>query len=360
MTRCPVERVDGGYELRGHSVVRQVALDDVTYSSAVSRFLQVPNGMDGEEHDRFRALTDRYLTDERVRELEPRFTEIAAGVVSEAIDRGGTADAVGLGAQFAVRASSAWLGWPGNLEAELLDWVRANWEATRSGEFSRTAAVAAWYNSIISGLIRTRRAQPHDDVTAELMNDDFLGRALTHEEITSILRNWTGGDLGSMALSIGVILAYLADHPDLQEHLRSGEVSVRQWHLILDEILRLDDPFVANRRVAMKDVQLAGEHIREGERLFLNWTAANQDPEVFSEFDPEGNAEHNLVYGVGRHVCPGRELATEQLRIFTEVVLGRTSQLAPGAQERTRSAPPAGGYTEVPIRLLPLAELNGR
>ncbi len=144
MPGCPmnVKRLDGAWMLTGHQVVREVALDDETYSSATSRFLQVPNGMDGEEHDRFRALTDRYLTHERVRDLEPLFTEIAAHVVSDAIDRGGAADAVGLGAQFAVRASSAWLGWPEAIEAELLDWVRANWEATRSGLFSRTAAVA--------------------------------------------------------------------------------------------------------------------------------------------------------------------------------------------------------------------------
>src|SRR5699024_7534567 len=223
MSGCPIEKVGDAWMLRGHQVVREAALDDVTFSSKVSRFLQVPNGMDGEEHDRFRALTDRYLTDERVHALEPVFTEIAEHVVSDAIDRGGIADAVGLGAQFAVRASSAWLGWPASIEAELLDWVRANWEATRSGQFARTAAVAAWYNSIISALIATRKKTPTDDVTSELMRDEFLGRSLTEEEITSILRNWTGGDLGSMALCVGVVLAYLADEPELQELLRSGE-----------------------------------------------------------------------------------------------------------------------------------------
>src|SRR5699024_10137962 len=222
--------------------------------------------------------------------LEPMFTQVAEQVVAGAIDRGGAADAVGLGAQFAVRASSGWLGWPESLEAELLDWVRANWEATRSGEFARTAAVAAWYNAIIAALLNTRRNTPTDDVTSELMNDAFLGRALTEEEITSILRNWTGGDLGSMALCVGVVLAYLADHPDLQHQLRSQEVTTARWHRVIDEILRLDDPFVANRRVATRDVMLDGEQISAGERLHLNWTAANLDPAVFDRFAPEAHA----------------------------------------------------------------------
>ncbi len=353
MSGCPVsiEKIKGAWMLRGHDLVREAALDDVTYSSQVSRFLQIPNGMDGEEHDAFRALTDRYLTHERVHALEPMFTQVAEQVVAGAIDRGGVADAVGLGAQFAVRASSAWLGWPASLEAELLDWVRANWEATRSGQFARTAAVAAWYNSIIAALLTTRRNAPTDDVTSELMNDTFLGRSLTEEEITSILRNWTGGDLGSMALCVGVVLAYLADHPDLQHQLRSPEVTTARWHRVIDEILRLDDPFVANRRVATREVKLGGEQILAGERLHLNWTAANLDPAVFDGFDPDGHAEDNLVYGIGRHVCPGRELATVQLRIFTQAVLARTTVIAPDEHPRTRSLPPAGGYLEVPIRL---------
>lgn len=353
MSTCPVEKVNGTWVVRGHAEARSVALNDVTYSSAVSRFLQVPNGMDGEEHDRFRALTDRYLTREKVDALTPMFEHIAEQVVADAIDRLGEADAVGLGAQFAVRASSVWLGWPRAIEAELLDWVRANWEATRSGEFSRTAAVAAWYNSIITALIATRRKDATDDVTTELMHDDFLGRSLTTEEITSILRNWTGGDLGSMALCIGVVLAYLADHSDLQQYLRATEVPPSDWHLLIDEILRLDDPFVANRRRATTDVHLAGEHIAAGDRLILNWTAANQDRGVFTEFDPVANAENNLVYGIGRHVCPGRYLATEQLRIFTEAILQRTTSIEPGEHPRTRSLPPAGGYIEVPLQLTP-------
>lgn len=350
---CPhaIQRTSDGVMVRSHALVRQVALDDETYSSRASRFLQVPNGMDGHEHNQYRALTDRYLTPERVNDLIPTFAHIAERVVADAIDRGGITEAVGLGAQFSVRSSCAWLGWPQNLEAELIDWVRANWEASASQQFSRTAAVAAWYNAIIQSLIKTRETEPADDVTSELMNDEFLGRPLSQEEITSILRNWTGGDLGSMALCIGVVLAYLADEEELQHMLRHGEVSTSEWHAVLDEILRIDDPFIANRRVATTDTVLGGTPVKAGERLLLNWTSANQDESVFKEFDPLRNAEHNLVYGIGRHVCPGRLLATEQLRIFTQAILNRTLSITPAAIPRERSLPPAGGFIRVPLIL---------
>ena len=38
------------------------------------------------------------------------------------------------------------------------------------------------------------------------------------EEIVSILRNWTAGDLGSIATSIGVIVHFLATHPEEYIH----------------------------------------------------------------------------------------------------------------------------------------------
>ena len=44
----PVVRNDRGeWVLLRHDLVRRAALDDISFSSAVSRFLQVPNGLDG-------------------------------------------------------------------------------------------------------------------------------------------------------------------------------------------------------------------------------------------------------------------------------------------------------------------------
>src|SRR5699024_12688464 len=52
----------GQWVLLHHKDVYQVALDDTRFSSAVSRFLQIPNGLDGKEHDAYRQLIDQYLT----------------------------------------------------------------------------------------------------------------------------------------------------------------------------------------------------------------------------------------------------------------------------------------------------------
>src|SRR5699024_10252591 len=181
-----------------------------------------------------------------------------------------------------------------------------------------------------------------------------LGRELTDAEITSILRNWTGGDLGSMALCTGVLLTYLADHRDLQLRVRSG-VSDTELDAIIDEVLRIDSPFTANRRITTQHTVIGGRPIGPGERVFLNWTAANRDPDAFGdpdEFDPDGNAAHNLVYGIGRHVCPGRELATMELRALLRAVLAVAEAILPDtARTRLAGRPPVGGYETAPLLL---------
>lgn len=354
---CPVAHDDRGvWTLFAHADVLTAARDDVTYSNAVSRHLQVPNGLDGAEHTAMRALIDRYFTPERIDALGPVMATVAADVVGE-VRVPGTVDAVQLGALFAVRAQSAWLGWPRELEGELLTWVAENRAATRSGDRERTARVAARFDAIIRSLTTQRRdagAAAPDDVTTELVRDQVHGRPLTDEEIVSVLRNWTGGDLGSMALCAGVVLTYLADHPALQERLRSG-VSDREWDAVLDEILRIDDPFVSNRRVTTAPVVVGGTTIPAGATVVLNWTAANRDDQVFGDpdaFGPREHAEANLVWGAGRHVCPGRPLATLELRAFVRALLAATRTVEPDPERRReREEAPAGGYAVAPIAL---------
>ena len=351
---CPVTRDDNGaYILSSHRDVTGAALDHRAFSNAVSRFLQVPNGLDGPRHSLARAVVDKYFAPDRMAAVTPDLERVAAQTLAE-LDLPGPIDAVEVGSRYAVRAQSVWLGWPADLEDGLLQWMADNHAASRSGERVRTAEVAQRFDQIIRSLIAARRGATGEpaDITAELMADRTAGRPLTDEEIVSILRNWTGGDLGSMALCAGVVLVYLADHPEIQDRLRAG-VSDREFDAIVDEILRIDDPFTANRRITTEDVTVSGCPIPAGERVYLNWTAANRDPEIFGDpdrFDPERNAPYNLVWGIGKHVCPGRPLALLELRVFLRAALAASSSIEPDPDRiRERELPPVGGYAVSPV-----------
>ena len=351
---APDER--GQWVICRHADVVRVATTPEDFSSAVSRFLQVPNGLDGSTHAHARALLDPFFAPARMSVLEPVLRQIAQELIA-ALPRATEFDAVAdLGARYAVRAQSVWLGWPADLEQDLLAWMDDNHAASRSGELEATTAVAERFDAIIRSVVAPRRAagaSAPDDVTTELVRlRDADGAPLPDDVLVSILRNWTGGDLGSLALCAGVLAYWLASHPELQDDLRGA--GDRDLVAAIDEILRIDDPFVSNRRVATGEVHLRSATVAPGDRVVLNWTAANRDPEVFGDpdaFDPHGHAAANLVYGIGPHVCPGRPLATVELKVLVRALLDAGQlRLAPDRLPE-REQPPVGGFASVPVVL---------
>lgn len=343
---------DGGeVVVAGHDLAREVAEDPQRYSSAVSRFMQLPNGLDGEEHAKVRAMIERYLDAPAVEHLEPTFRELAREIVRDAAAQD-SVDAVGdIGAQYAVRAMTAWLGWPESVDDELVAWVADNNAATRSGELERTAAVAERFDDIIRSVVEPLRENPDDSVTSRLVQDESLGRPLEFEEVVSVLRNWTAGDLSSMAYCIGVIVDALIERPELKDRLAQG-VSRAEFTAIVDDILRADSPFVSNRRVTTCPVSLDGVELPEGQKVRIHWTAANRDPETFPDvdgFDPDANAKDNLVWGAGPHACPGKELSVIELQAFTEELCAAADLSRAGDGER--EVHPVGGWASLPVRL---------
>ncbi|WP_203231375.1 cytochrome P450 [Nocardioides caldifontis] len=180
---------------------------------------------------------------------------------------------------------------------------------------------------------------------------------MSDEDVVSILRNWTAGDLGSLAASLGVLVHRLATHPDRQEVTRA-QVARGEHDAVeaaIEEVLRIDDPFVANRRRTTREVEVGGRTIPAGDRVLLSWTSANRDPLVFGdpdEFRPEENAEQSLVFGAGPHVCPGRALTLMELRVAVSALLSRTDQLLPTDEPPVRERPPASGWARAPVVLV--------
>ena len=339
--------------VRDHAEVVRIATDPERFSSTVSRFLQIPNGLDGPEHRRFRVLVERYFTAEALAQFAPACRRVARDLV-DALPQDRVIDAVrDIGAPYAVRAQSAWLGWPPELERKLLDWLDDKLAAVRSGDAARNAEVAERFDALTIGLLEARRASDGSrDLTDRLAHDTSAGRPLRDDEIVAILRNWTGGDLATIALCVGVILHTAATRKPVDRRMRE-ETSDAALDACLEEILRLDDPFTSSRRVATCRTHAAGMPVEKGQFIALDWAAANRDTRVFApvgEFAPERNAAANLVYGIGPHVCPGRPLARLELRELVRALQAAFAAMVP-AGAPLRETPPLGGFRTVPIRL---------
>jgi len=126
--------------------------------------------------------------------------------------------------------------------------------------------------------------------------------------------------------------------------------------LAIDEMLRIDDPFLVIRRVTTIETQVGGFALERGTRVYLNWTSANRDEAVFGDaeaYRPRENAPRNLVYGTGIHVCPGRRLATLELVVAVQTLLSETTRIELAADAvPVRETYPLGGWRRLPVRLL--------
>lgn len=343
-----------GWMVLGHHEARTVLEQHDTFSNRVSRNLSVPNGMDPPEHSRYRPLVDRFFDSASMAAFRPRCEELVTELI-DSLPRGTDIDAVTvLGEELALWIQVAFVGWPPHLTGYLRQWVRSNREATRSGDRGATERVAEEFAVQVQEILDQRLglgADAPNDATTALLRSRVDGRPLEAEEITSILRNWTMGEVGTITAAVGVIVHHLAAHRDVQDRLRARPEEVSA---AVDEMLRIDGPLMANRRVATREVELGGKRFEEGDPVTIMWPSVNRDEEVFGDpdrFAPEENSPDNLLYGAGIHVCPGAPLARMQLTILTTRLLAATSGIEASPETPERATFPEGGYAALWVRL---------
>lgn len=360
--RCPVAYSDYlRWSLLRHEDVLRVVLDAEGFGNAASAHISIPNGMDPPEHTPWRALIEPYFAPQRLAAFEPAARGVARELV-QALPGGDLEFMHGFAHECAVRLLCAFMDWPDALREPLRQWTRRNQQATLAGDREAMAAVAFEFDGQIRARLDACRAEPgRDDVTSRLLRETIEGRPLRDEEIVSILRNWTVGELATLSASIGILAWYLATHRALQQDLRARGDLLRP---AIDEILRIHPPLLANRRVARHTARIGERTVAAGERITLMWASANRDEAVFGDPDAfrlDRDPALNLLYGAGLHVCPGAELSRLQLGIVLQELLAATSLLAPvPGQAPVPAHYPASGFSVLPLRLWRPAAQPGR
>lgn len=339
-----------------HADVLSILEDHDTFSSKVSKHVSVPNGMDPPEHTIYRALIEPYFNEQRMAEFESPCRDIAVNLVKHAPKNTDFDFIEHFARIYAVQVQCAFLGWPESLQQPLTQWVRKNHQATLAQDRPAMAEIALEFDGFIRNLLNSRRAawdKAPDDLTSALMRETVHGEVLPDDVIVSILRNWTVGELGTIAACVGILVKYLAEHEELQAQLRAKPARLAA---AIDEILRIHPPLISNRRITTKEVTIGGQTLEAGDRLTLLWASANRDEAVFGdpdEFSPERNAEYNLLYGAGIHVCPGAPLARLVLNIVMETLLTHTQNfLLNPNQQPVHAKYPAGGFDSLELRLV--------
>jgi cytochrome P450 len=353
--RCPVAYSDFlKWSLFRHRDVVDVLADPETYSS-YSKHRAIPSGIDPPEHALYCRVLEPYFQPEQMRALETECRNIAVDLLGTLLAYETDIDYIpGFAQLFPYRTLGAFLGWSSKTWGQLPAWTHGNQEVAFSQNKEAGAALAHEFTGYVMDALRVRREAEYEmsnDIITDLMRTSVQGATLSDDDVVSILRNWTAGH-GTVAASLGILVYYLAGHPDMQQQLRNQPALLPA---AIDEILRADGPLVANRRSTTRDIEIEGRKIAADEKLSVNWIAANRDGRTFDDPDTvrlDRDPADNLLFGAGIHFCLGAPLARLEMQVAIEELLARTTTIEFGTTHAPlRDVYPSNGFRTMPLHL---------
>ena len=163
-------------------------------------------------------------------------------------------------------------------------------------------------------MLHKRRQDPQSDLMTAIARAQVDGEMLSDEYLDGswLLIVFAGNDTTRNTLSGAMKL--LTEFPDQKAKLT---VQPELLGNAADEFIRLVSPVIYMRRTALRDAEIAGQKIAEGEKVIMYYGAANRDASVFENPDKldvaRANANKHIAFGYGPHVCLGKRVAQIQL-----------------------------------------------
>ena len=323
-------------------------IEDLPYGFAAGVLL---NMMDDPRHHRIRRLVTPAVAPRAVARLEAELRARTATILDAVAARGGCDFLVDVAVELPLQAIAMLMGIPDQDRHDLMAWTNATLTyddrelGSRSASSEQAAAAMAAYGT---ALIERKRAEGGGDIMATVaratVEDENGGlEPLSELELLMFfnLLIAAGSETTRNAIALG--MAALIDHPGQWDLLRH-DLSV--WPGAVEEILRWSSPTLYNRRTATRDLEMAGQKIRAGDKVTLWWASANRDEEVFDDpftFDVRRSPNPHLAFGYRSHFCLGANLARLEIRIMLEELQIRFERLSLDAPiERFRTNKHAG------------------
>jgi len=124
-----------------------------------------------------------------------------------------------------------------------------------------------------------------------------------------------------------------------------------------DEILRYSTPVNLMRRTALRDIEVAGAPIKEGDKVVMWYRSGNFDDEAFVDpwrFDVTRTPNDHLTFGAGGpHYCLGANLAKVEIGVMLATLYQRLPDLEVTGPAVKMRAISSNGVKHLPVRWTP-------
>lgn len=313
----------------------------------------------GKDHVRLRRLVGKAFTPKRTEAIRPRI-ETLTNTLLDALAAGGPDDVVDLRERFAYPL-------PAMLVAELIGMDEQARAATAkvidlmvdtTVTPEQAQAVLAGWRGSMAELIATKRANPGQDITTDLIAArDEDGSQLSEQELADTIFAILGAGSETTINFFDNAITALLTHPDQLALLQSGAAT---WNDVIDETLRVESPLASlPLRYAVEDLDLGeGVTIPQGDAILVNYAAIGRDPSLHGDsacdFDITRADKEHLSFGYGPHFCLGAGIARLVATVGLSTLFERYPNLSL-AVDRADLEPLStfimNGHRALPVRL---------
>ena len=257
-----------------------------------------------------------------VAKYEPETRELCADLVEGFIENGRADGAADYAQQIPPRVIASMLGIPKEEAPMFTEWVRGFLELGLTNPELREQSAMNIFQ-YMNERIQERKANPREgDLVTYLLAQKVDGEPVPEGHVLGTCFLLMVAGIDTTWSSIGSALWHLAQHPEDRKRL-NNEPEIMP--LAIEELLRAYSPVTMARYVA-EDTEYAGCPMHEGDKVLMNFPAANRDPRMFEDPDKviiDRPKNPHIAFGVGIHRCAGSNLARMEMKVSIEEWLKR-------------------------------------
>ena len=272
-----------------------------------------PITSDPPEHIPQRRLFLPLFTPKAVAEYKPFTENLCHQLIDGFIDKGTCDAAMDFAVHIPAKTIAHVIGVDPERTDEFVGWVRGVLEEGLSDQEVRNK-----YRRIIrqyfGELVEARQANPTGDLISKLLEQEIDGEPVGKKDVVGMCVLLLVAGIDTTWSSLGSALWHFATHPD---HRRRMATEPDLFPSAIEEMLRFYSP-VTMARLVTEDVQTGDVTFKPGDRVLLNFPAANHDPSVFEDADKvilDRAKNRHIAFGIGSHRCAGSNLARMEMDV---------------------------------------------
>lgn len=263
-------------------------------------------------------------------EIAPQIERLAAEIVDAVAAKGQCEFVFDVASRLPVYTFCELMGIPEHYRDQVADYGNALADVEGRSTHSMDPTIGLF--AIAQELAEEKRRNPDGRLMSAMVNDTTLN--LDPMAINQFFLVFAMAGHETTRSTAVHFINLMNRHPDQYAVLRSDFDA----HIdnAIDEVLRFTSTTTNFTRTAMADTDIGGSPVKQGDKIYMSYAAANRDPAVFEDphrFDiTRANAKRHLAFGAGPHICVGARLAKMQLRALLKQIISRIPDIHPTSE----------------------------